>query len=371
MANNKKEYGDPTNDRSIDETFNRKKYDSSELVYPRDLLGNSNRYGSNYVVFFINVSDDARPIDSRGNTIAANDYVPDFDKRIATAVQEINTTAGTVAAGVAGQNALAGAGLGAIGAVLRGNFGGALKGAVAAGAASAVPVAVLAYQGVKFQRVRKRLKKAIMLHMPNEIKTSYSLVYGEADLKNFSIGAEIGDSLINAASSMLPGSSKGFIDSLKGLGAPAAAFALSAPNTDGMQAATGLAPNPKKEVMFNGVDFRSFVMNYQFFPKNKAEAAIIENIILEFKYHSHPEFKDAKKFIYLYPSEFDISFYHADSENNHLPKISTCVLVGMAVDYTPNGSWATTADGAPIQINLAMQFKELSTLTKETIRKGY
>lgn len=362
----------PTTNRTINDTYNREKYNSSQTVYPEDLLSNDIKYAASYVVFYINVSEDPKAIDSRGNATGPGSYVPNFDSRVATAVQELNTTTATVIAGVAGENALAGAGLGAIGSILRGNIVGAIKGGVAATATAAIPVGILAANNIKFKRSRKRLKKTLVLHMPNEIRTNYSLVYGVADLKNFAIGVENVDGVIDAAKNMLAGGpADRSMDRLKGLGSSWASVALSAPGADGIQAATGLAPNPKKEILFNGVDFRSFSMNYQFFPKNAKEVKLIEDIIQEFKFHAHPSFLDPKKFIFKYPAEFDITFYFRDKENQHIPKISSCILMGIELNYTPNGLWAQNADGSPIQVNMSLQFKELATLTQETIAKGY
>lgn len=377
-----------TNDRTIDGTFDSNKYDVSEMVYPQDLLSNDERYGSNFVVFYINVSDAARPMDVGGNTLGAGDYVKDYDKRVTSSIQESNLSEAQAVAGVLGQNLFAGAGLGAIGSFLRGNFVGSAIGGAASGALATVPVALLAASGIGIQKGRKRLKKAIMMHMPNDVKTQYSMIYGVADLKNFAIGAEGGGKIIDAVKAMgqsiAEDSAAGTptVDRLKnafraggaageGLGTAGAALALSTPNAAGLQALAGVAPNPRTELLFNGVDFRSFAMAYQFFPRNKEEMILIENIIDEFKYHMHPEYLGNNKFIYVNPSEFDISFYHKDEENPHLPKLTSSVLVNMITDYTPQGVWAATNDGAPIQVNLILQFKELATLTKEAIRKGY
>jgi hypothetical protein len=355
------------------------KYDASDMVYPRDLLSNEARYGSNYVVFFVNVNDSDRPqTDQYGGRYAPSDFVPDFDPRVATSIQSVNATEGAAIAGAFTQTLPLGAGIGAIGALLRGNISGAAKGALSTAGIAAAPVAILKMNGVQFNRGKKRLKKTIMLHMPNEVRTNYSMTYGEVDLKNFALGAEIYNQVKQAGikafskdnGTNLEGA--GSIDELKKLlPSVANSFALSAPSTEGLQATTRLAPNPKKEILFNGVDFRSFQMNYQFFPKNEQEAKMVENIILMFKFHMHPNYADDRKFIFEYPSEFDISFYHGDTENSHLPKISSCALVAMGVDYSPNGVWGTNVDGSPIQINMALQFKELSILTKESIAKGY
>jgi len=361
-----------TNDRTIDGTFSRTKYDVSELVYPSDLLSNDSRYGNNYVVFYINVTEAARTQDAYGNNLGGEDYVPDFDKRVTTSIQESNLGMLGATAGIAGQNAIAGAGLGAIGASLRGNFSGALKGAGVGTLLAAVPVATLAVSGVQFQRGRKRLKRAIMMNMPNSFKTNYNMIYGVADLKNFSLAAVGVDTLYEAGKDLLvDGDKQGAIDKIKSLNGAAASLALSSPNTDGIQAMTGVQANPKSEVLFNGVNFRSFALAYQFFPRNKDEQDKVEDIIREFKYHMHPEYMDEKKFVYIYPSEFDISFYHKDQENEHLPKIASCALVDMLIDYTPQGVWVANTDGSPSQINVTLQFKELATLSKDAIQKGY
>ena len=84
----------------------------------------------------------------------------------------------------------------------------------------------------------------------------------------------------------------------------------------------------------------------------------------------HPEMKDDRNFLYLYPSEFDITYYQGGRENLNLHRHTSCVLTDMSVNYTPNGNFSTFNDGMPTQINVAMTFKELSLLTKEKIRDG-
>jgi hypothetical protein len=136
------------------------------------------------------------------------------------------------------------------------------------------------------------------------------------------------------------------------------------PNASAMSAATGLAANPKKEQVFKGVDFRTFSFDYQFFPRSEPEAANVLRIIKEFKYHMHPEFKDANNFLYIYPSEFDISYYQNGEENMNLHRHTSCVLQEMTVNYTPNGSFTTFPNGMPTQINVTLGFKELGLLAE-------
>ena len=85
-----------------------------------------------------------------------------------------------------------------------------------------------------------------------------------------------------------------------------------------------------------------------------------------FKHHMLPEFKDEAKFLYIYPSEFNIKYYKGSDENKYIEKQMTAVLTRVNVDYTPNGQFNTFANGMPTQINLTLSFRELSVPTKET-----
>jgi hypothetical protein len=133
--------------------------------------------------------------------------------------------------------------------------------------------------------------------------------------------------------------------------------------------ATGTTPNPFREQVFKGVDFRTFQFNYKFVPRSAQEAANVENIIQAFKFHMHPEVTAGGLF-YIYPSEFNIVYYYDGKENPHISKISTCVLEDVEIEYGGQG-FNTFSDGMPTEINMRLKFKELETLTKERIDKGY
>ena len=85
----------------------------------------------------------------------------------------------------------------------------------------------------------------------------------------------------------------------------------------------------------------------------------------------HPEFKDEASFVFIYPSEFDIHYYNISGDNTAIHKHTSCVLTDLNINYTPNGSFTTFANGTPTQINLQMTFKELAILTKDQIQAGY
>jgi hypothetical protein len=151
----------------------------------------------------------------------------------------------------------------------------------------------------------------------------------------------------------------------------AASYALQKmPNAGAVSAALGIASNPKKEQTFKGVDFRKFTFDYQFFPRNEAEAQNVLNIIHQFKLHMHPEFKSELNYVYIYPSEFDIIYYTRGVENTNIHRHTSCVLEEMSINYTPNGSYNVFANGMPTQINITLGFKELQLLSKESVMDG-
>ena len=247
-----------------------------------------------------------------------------------------------------------------------------VKGGAIGGVTAIAQTAVLSGAGLKFGQPAKRLKNAIVLYTPQQLSVRYGMQWSEDEIgmaAALATNPELANKLTAAGASMASGNVS---DSLKQAGGAAAGVLASEilKKSPGMSAMTRSAGNPRKEQIFKGVDYRRFTFDYQFSPKNSDEAKAALNIIWLFKYHMHPEFKDATNFVYVYPSEFDIEYYIGGEENTSLNKISSCVLTEMNVNYSPNGVFATFSDGTPTQINMTLNFVELETLTKERIEAG-
>lgn len=333
------------------------KYSFTEYAYPNDLFSSSINYGGNYVIFYINVAEDSRLVKEN-----PDQTVPiEADERYASEFTRLGM-GGVQAA------ASAGAAVGVAGTVLKAVTGGSVDLADAAKAGLAATAAtgiVAAAAGGKMARQTKRLKTAIALHVPNQLSVRYSASWDAEDMGLMMAGKEGTEAAMKAVS----GEGKQALASASSVVVNAA---LQAPVVGGFaSAASGLAPNPKKEQVFKGVDFRTFQMDYQFFPRDSVEAENVMRIIKQFKYHMHPEFKDAASFIYLYPSEFDIYYYYLTKENKYIHRHTSCVLTEMNVNYTPNGSFTTFKNGMPTQINMQLSFKELAILTKDQIEDGF
>ena len=148
----------------------------------------------------------------------------------------------------------------------------------------------------------------------------------------------------------------------------------------GFAAVTGKVQNPMLEILYTTPIFRNFRFDFIFYPRSKQESTEVQNIIERLRFHQAPEiYKDSYGYLLIPPSEFDIKFYYNGSENNNIPKISTCVLVALDLDYAPNGFAAYEmpneskptlgGTGMPVAIRLGLTFKETEYLTKDSYKQ--
>ena len=336
--------------------FDTNKYNISQHSYPSDLMGPVGEYGGNYVIFYINVAVDSKLLKDP-STQTVEDNTPRDNGDLTALSNKYGTGA-----------------LGAVAAPAAVGIGGALLGGDRKAALQAAGIASIGALGLEtvastFSGAKKRLATAIALHTPNNMSTAYSVNYDEEDNDVYAMGlAAAGGSAALAEALKQNGLSDTAASSGNAITAAALSQGLKLPGTGGISKITGLAPNPRKEQIFKHVNFRNFTFDYQFYPRDAQEAENVLNIIYQFKYHMHPEFKDANNFLYIYPSEFDIFYYNNGQENLNVNRHTSCVLTDMVVNYSPNGQFTAFANGMPTQINLTLTFKELATLTKEKIQ---
>lgn len=314
------------------------KYSVSSLQYPID-LDVSEEYGGNKVVFFINVP--------KNSAVASGAVMSAYGGT--TAPMPARATSGADTARP-GENVSA------------------LANAAAQGAGLNTRIA----------DSYKRLTSVIALYMPNAIQNSYSVNWQEEDLYG-GLGAidAVAGGLMDTNKAQMQKSAqvdKGVM--VRGMGAGAAFLAAGALRNGRMsyaQKAMAITPgNSKTEMLFKGVDFRTFQFNFEFSPKSPEEAQNVLNIIRMFRYHMLPEYLDETTYLYVYPSEFDVKYYVGDRENPYVEKQITAVLTNMTVNYTPNSQFVSftpsksIGPGMSTQINITLQFKELAVPTKET-----
>ena len=331
--------------------FDAKEFQIGGMSYPSDLFSNQRVYGGNYVLFNINVSDDSRLLKSGSATAVKKQ--PTRDQRGTLIGSKITSGEGIAAAAEIGVLS---------GGLLSGNFkGSAVGGLIGAGAGAVVADAV----DGDLSRQQKRITAGIMLYVPNQLSVNYSMEWGAEDTFAFQAAAMASREVAKAV-----GSGENAAKSIaKDI---ATNLALSkTPISGALSAASGMAANPMKEQVFKNVNFRKFTFDYTFSPRTAAESRTVNKIINTFKLHMHPEFKDTSNFVFIYPSEFDITYFSGGSENYNLHRHTSCVLESMNVNYTPNGAFNTFEGGMPTQINVTLSFVELAILTKAQIANNY
>jgi hypothetical protein len=232
-------------------------------------------------------------------------------------------------------------------------------------------------------RTTKLTKDSIAMYMPDSLNYSYSQGYEDA-----AIGGELGAKVLAAGSSAFdelkegkPGAAMGTIAKSVGLEAAKGITGIAGDKTGGQlfTAATGVVTNPMLEMIYSAPSFRSFQFEFTFYPRDETEALEVQRIIERFRFHQAPELAEGAKGFLVAPSEFDIKFYYAGSQNPNIPPIAdNCVLTQMDVNYTPNGFTAYEVPGEdkpslgrtgmPVAIQMQLQFKETTFLTKADFR---
>ena len=225
----------------------------------------------------------------------------------------------------------------------------------------------------------------VTLFMPTGIQNTDTLTYSE---QNFAMVKAVLDMEVGALLPGAMGAAAGFVDGLGSM------IGVELNSEAALNAVTGVVTNPRKEQLFNDVQFRTFEFAFNFFPKSKEESDRVRDIIKMFRFHAHPEVSSNQVF-YNMPSEFQITYVDikhptnnpyqlinnaffggvADdniaSPNTWLNKIGRCALTSVVTDYTPLGKLTSFANGAPAAITLTLSFAELEAINRNMVKVGY
>lgn len=236
--------------------------------------------------------------------------------------------------------------------------------------------------GTNFVRTIQRTTDTISLYMPDTLNFVYTQNYDTPSIGQTPIAAAL------SAGASVMDSMKGKNVSPKELGkalgknlSPFIASLVANQTDIGkvlFAAGTGVVQNPMLEILYSSPKFREFRFDFMFYPRSEKEAAEVQNIIERLRFHQAPEVvQNSGGFFLVPPSEFDIKFYYNGKENPNIPKISTCVMESMDVDYAPNGFSAYEVPGEraglgrtgmPVAIRMSLQFKETEIVTKSTFK---
>ena len=211
----------------------------------------------------------------------------------------------------------------------------------------------------------KRLESSISLYIPDTVNFTYNSSYGNLSLLD--VAKEIAGNVdFNKKNNPIMSKLNKYGNLLS------AGISASQSNAAKLLLRSqGLAINPNQQLMFDGIDFRTYQMAFTFTPYTRQEAETVKEIIKKFKYHAAPQITTAGAgMFFIPPSTFDVSFLFNGKTNRNINKVAESVLESVDVNYAPNG-WAAHDDGAPVQTTLTLSFREMQLIDKTKIQDGY
>ena len=133
---------------------------------------------------------------------------------------------------------------------------------------------------------------------------------------------------------------------------------------------TGQVLNSNLELLFGGVNLRSFPFSVTFTPRYYEEMIEVKRIIRQLKSSMNAKGKtmsggSASGAFLSSPDVFSLRYLHNGQEHPFLNQFKMCALTGMSVNYTNAGTYASYEDGTPVSIRLNMTFKELNPIYSE------
>ena len=210
----------------------------------------------------------------------------------------------------------------------------------------------------------------VILPIPGGIQDSNSVQWAGQNMNALEAG------MANIALNTIEDGGKGLADSTKSIlnaiqtnsegvkTAVGQAFAGAASGTGGqlLTRTTGAVINPNLELLFSGPALRTFSFQFKMNAREKAESREIVKIIRFFKQGSAAQ-RSASNLFLKTPHTFKIQYLHRgpgdDNDNPFMNKIKECALQSVAVNYTPEGNYATFDDGAMTSYELTLSFQEL------------
>ena len=277
--------------------------------------------------------------------------------------------AGKVANALENAQTLQGLAAGVVGGVVVGAVGGAFAGE--------------AISSIALGRKTRRAAASICLYMPDTVNVTSVNDYDQVSLTQAlglaGLAAQAGGSIVDEFKKQLESGTPS-LGGLVGTAAGRELIGLGAEKTgafgqgitDVLLFSAGYAQNPQVELLFKTIQNREFLFDFKFVPRNPAESAEIIDIIKQFRFFSAPEIAaQGQGRYFIPPSEFDIDFMIGASRNDKIPRISTCVLQGVDVNYGSAGQWTAFPDGMPVEISMQLRFKEVEIMHKELIRQGF
>ena len=234
-------------------------------------------------------------------------------------------------------------------------------------------------QGSKAQNFsKKNIESTIYLPIPQQLSDSTAVDWGDGGMnvaEAFGVvtASQAMQGQFSAANELLK-ATPGLLGNEKIRQAAIAALAGEAVgslsgNVSGSQLvsrATGQVFNPNLELLFNGVNIRSFPFSFEFFPRNSREAQEVMNIIrtLKIAMSARKTGKTGEIFISA-PRVFQLTYMKGRNKHPFLNTFLPMALTSVNTTYTGSNTYSTFHDGTPTHIKMDLVFKELNPVYAE------
>ena len=212
----------------------------------------------------------------------------------------------------------------------------------------------------------REVKHTIAIYMPQTLKFNLQADYGAEE-----IGGGLG-ALTKLRDAMNSGNFFG--GDLGAVGAQVgklvtglgsfATGGLGAGVNAALQRRTGIAPAAMTEMIFNGIDYRTFSFTFKFTPRSRKESDVVNNLLHAIKDAMLPTRVGTKSIAaYQVPHEFVIRFMKGTKINPYLDQIGLCACTGVDIDYGSD-KFSTHASGDPVSIDATLTFRELELMER-------
>jgi hypothetical protein len=133
-----------------------------------------------------------------------------------------------------------------------------------------------------------------------------------------------------------------------------------------------VAKNPTVEMLFKGMQFKSYSFNFVLVPLRESDSDDIQKVIRVIQKASAPEMIGLDMFM-AYPETWFINFIGPGGNyegNEYLMKINECCCTNIGINYTPQGDSSNMhKNNAPLAVELTLDFTEIFVPSKESIEK--
>tara|TARA_B100000508_G_C11453882_1_gene275652 strand:+ start:59 stop:1222 length:1164 start_codon:yes stop_codon:yes gene_type:complete len=137
---------------------------------------------------------------------------------------------------------------------------------------------------------------------------------------------------------------------------------------------TGQVLNNNLELLFNGVNLRTFPYSITFSPRNPDEGNVVKKIIRALKMSMSAkagEFNQNAQGLFIKsPDLFQLQYLRDGKDHPFLNNFKLCALTGMNINYTNAGTYTSYSDGTPVNIRMDVTFKEINPVYAEDYLPG-